>query len=178
MAEFFQAVFIILCCIVIASPFILGISVMKEREKQVNKQIEFSKTKREQIKNNSTHRETSKTIAYIPNDAYTREPVLNNPNDIYYEGYGCTWDIDKNGKRYWKILTEEQLKETLLYMPDYLEMVEKSYVRPVTVTTDRVMSIGEMEAFAHRIESRQNKINAGIPLDKREEYEINKILNS
>ena len=33
---------------------------------------------------------------------YTDNPRLNNPNDLYYEGIGCTWSIDLDGIRYWK----------------------------------------------------------------------------
>lgn len=33
---------------------------------------------------------------------YTDNPRLKNPDDLYYSGCGCTWDIDLDGKRYWK----------------------------------------------------------------------------
>jgi len=33
---------------------------------------------------------------------YTDNPRLQNSNDLYYTGYGCTWDTDLDGNRYWK----------------------------------------------------------------------------
>ena len=33
---------------------------------------------------------------------YTDNPRLENKDDLYYEGCGCTWDTDLDGKRYWK----------------------------------------------------------------------------
>lgn len=33
---------------------------------------------------------------------YTDNPRLKNEDDLYYTGYGCTWGIDLDGKRYWK----------------------------------------------------------------------------
>lgn len=33
---------------------------------------------------------------------YVDNPVLKNPNDIFYTGCGATWDVDDNGNRYWK----------------------------------------------------------------------------
>jgi hypothetical protein len=33
---------------------------------------------------------------------YTNTPRLVNPGDIYYTGYGCTWGIDLDDRRYWK----------------------------------------------------------------------------
>lgn len=34
---------------------------------------------------------------------YTDNPRLANHRDIYYEGCGCTWGTDLDGKRYWKL---------------------------------------------------------------------------
>ena len=34
---------------------------------------------------------------------YIDNPRLENPEDLYYSGYGCTWGIDLDGKRYWKL---------------------------------------------------------------------------
>ncbi|MFT5450607.1 MAG: hypothetical protein ACI9N9_000084 [Enterobacterales bacterium] len=36
-------------------------------------------------------------------EGYTDNPRLENENDIYYEGCGTTWDVDLDGKRYWKL---------------------------------------------------------------------------
>lgn len=36
-------------------------------------------------------------------DRITDKPVLNDPDDIYYEGCGCEWDKDLNGDYYWKL---------------------------------------------------------------------------
>lgn len=33
---------------------------------------------------------------------YVDNPKLNNPDDIYYDGCGCTWGTDLDGKRFWK----------------------------------------------------------------------------
>ncbi len=33
---------------------------------------------------------------------YADNPRLKNKDDLYYEGCGCTWGIDLDGKRYWK----------------------------------------------------------------------------
>lgn len=33
---------------------------------------------------------------------YTDNPRLNNNDDLYYTGCGCTWGTDLDGKRYWK----------------------------------------------------------------------------
>lgn len=33
---------------------------------------------------------------------YVDNPVLKNPDDIYYSGCGTTWGKDDNGDRYWK----------------------------------------------------------------------------
>lgn len=33
---------------------------------------------------------------------YINTPKLIHPNNIYYDGYGPTWDTDLNGERYWK----------------------------------------------------------------------------
>lgn len=43
---------------------------------------------------------------------YTDNPRLKNKDDLYYDGCGCTWGEDLDGKRYWKrycpITTEER----------------------------------------------------------------------
>ena len=33
---------------------------------------------------------------------HTDNPRLKNQNDLYYDGCGCTWGTDLDGKRYWK----------------------------------------------------------------------------
>jgi hypothetical protein len=33
---------------------------------------------------------------------YTDNPVLDNSDELYYSGAGCTWGTDKNGQKYWK----------------------------------------------------------------------------
>tara|TARA_R110000850_G_scaffold116989_1_gene233015 strand:- start:56 stop:463 length:408 start_codon:yes stop_codon:yes gene_type:complete len=33
---------------------------------------------------------------------YTDNPRLENQDDLYYTGCGCTWDTDLDGARYWK----------------------------------------------------------------------------
>lgn len=33
---------------------------------------------------------------------YIDNPRLENRDDLYYEGCGCTWGIDLDGNRYWK----------------------------------------------------------------------------
>ena len=57
---------------------------------------EFMGVKGERIGNTIVF-DGSKGYDYIDN------PKLNKPNDIYYEGCGCTWDTDLNGERYWKL---------------------------------------------------------------------------
>ena len=47
---------------------------------------------------------------------YIKNPRLSNPEDIYYQG-GCTWGIDLDGKRYYKIEKPpyvQTAKDTLL----------------------------------------------------------------
>lgn len=34
---------------------------------------------------------------------YTNIPNLKNKEDLYYSGCGCTWDIDLDGNRYYKL---------------------------------------------------------------------------
>jgi hypothetical protein len=38
---------------------------------------------------------------------YVTNPRLKNPNDVFYEGVGPTWDVDVNGNRYHKIYDPE-----------------------------------------------------------------------
>lgn len=46
---------------------------------------------------------------------HTEEPVIHNGQSIIYEGFGCPWDADRNGRRYHKIDSETGLPYKLEY---------------------------------------------------------------
>lgn len=58
---------------------------------------------------------------------YVSNPVLSDPNDIYYSGYGCTWDEDLNGNRYRKLYHPEI---TECYHDDWPEGLKQGDVIP------------------------------------------------
>lgn len=58
---------------------------------------------------------------------YVENPVLSDPNDIYYCGYGCTWDEDLNGNRYRKLYHPEITER---YHDDWPEGLKKGDVIP------------------------------------------------
>jgi hypothetical protein len=41
--------------------------------------------------------------SYAPGVMWTDEPRLSNRDELYYQGDGCTWGNDLDGKRYWKL---------------------------------------------------------------------------
>lgn len=43
---------------------------------------------------------------------YTDTPRLENQDDIYYTGCGCTWDTDLDGKRYYKRYCYAYIRES------------------------------------------------------------------
>ena len=42
---------------------------------------------------------------------YVSNPEVSHERDLYYTGYGCTWDTDINGNRYHKRMTQRQYDE-------------------------------------------------------------------
>ena len=49
---------------------------------------------------------------------YIDNPELDNPDDIYYSGCGCTWDTDKNGNRYWKLYSGHSRGDRFHHLDD------------------------------------------------------------
>lgn len=174
MSETLGFILLILFCIACASPVILGISVMTEREKEVNKQLADVKHK------SKVFEENGNKVKY---GYYVENPVLDDPKELYWEGCGPTWGEDKNGNRYRKILTEEQKKSILKHRPNFFEKMaemEKEHtdiMNQIHGVTKR-KSISDIESFAGMVEKRQRRINNKEPIDKDEEQKILKYMES